>query len=1235
MFNLPPSFSSPRPNGRPGAVYRFLLLLTLVLGFAGRGDATTLPRLVIGPEEIVLVGQVGQSYQFTASWTGTPPPGNPPLVWSSSNPEQVAVSSTGLAKALVPNAFAVISVSTLNDTAHHPGYASFGIGTYRSNLIRLSKLWLKKTTTHPHGLFNRNYHLEYLVTNNFATRSLTTGQVVFFGNRQGIRLTSPAQVVSGGVLLLGEPPAFDEVYQELHISINGAAMNRLGAPELKAAQALAANNPQDDPLCSLGASISLAEDSAFELDLTGGQLQNLTLVIGGAAVAGLEPRQISASVSCEKDWNVLPLGVPVPLAGLTLQIWAHATVSASISVSAPFPELTSPTATLTVPFQAGIVLENGELQNVGEPGEPSFNYELSSVTEGDGKSGITVEAALAGSVGARFSFYPLGLSMYDELAIVHLDMATFELELARQFELPWAAFQTPLSPGYEGPTLEDSATLSFTLISLETGDTINYFLNLLGVDGITLTPPLPFPPLFEKIYSHPQPQIAIASPHVYVDTGGGVPGSTAVVAELPEWTHPILPNPIDRVEVWRHREGDYLATRWATGLRHTYTANTGDLGSWQYRAYAFNDSLGALRDLFPMASPAAHLDVLDSPPPLTIEPARIDLHATLGSSATEVLTFRNPGTQTVVYELASLVTNPQLTVESGTFELLPGATWQHTFTLQCGSSPASYQGWGFALETGGRVDRFPATLDCSLLRFSPPRLQFSMDVGQSQSLEVAVSHPLTHSIDYSVLQGGGLDIDPAAGQIGPNQNQILTVTTHCSAAGTFTRIAHFGIDESNLQQSLEATVTCKEKGGDTWGDPHLSTFDQVGYDFQAKGEFVLARSESTGFEVQVRQQPVASRPVTLNKAVAVRLGDHVVGFYSDPAAGPALVIDGVGTEVAANTTLTLADGSTLERVVGGRRNQYVLRPPSGTSYVRVRRGSDHFNVFVHPDPAIADWQGLLGSPDGNPQNDFRLRNGIQLSSPPSFTELYDCNQLACFAYDDPQGWLIRNTAESLFLYAPGQGPLDFAPAPGESYPPEPVTPANYPPAQVEAAEEICAAAGIHVPALITTCALDILVTGDIELATAAVDVQQGASLPPPDPNAITVDASSEYSPGWAIKTLDGYFGDCNTGEWATAGLPTGWISFTFPQPIELTRMKLWDRACPEQVLAGQVTFSSNGQVDDLPPVDFLELPNDGDSPLELLFEPRVVRRVTVHLLQTHRPSGHPNPGLGEVSFNQP
>src|SRR5262249_13275931 len=47
-------------------------------------------------------------------------------------------------------------------------------------------------------------------------------------------------------------------------------------------------------------------------------------------------------------------------------------------------------------------------------------------------------------------------------------------------------------------------------------------------------------------------------------------------------------------------------------------------------------------------------------------------------------------------------------------------------------------------------------------------------------------------------------------------------------------------------------------GGGSNGDPHLHTFDGLPYEFQAAGEFVLARSTVGGFEVQARQQPITN-----------------------------------------------------------------------------------------------------------------------------------------------------------------------------------------------------------------------------------------------------------------------------------------------------------------------------------------------------------------------------------------
>jgi hypothetical protein len=63
--------------------------------------------------------------------------------------------------------------------------------------------------------------------------------------------------------------------------------------------------------------------------------------------------------------------------------------------------------------------------------------------------------------------------------------------------------------------------------------------------------------------------------------------------------------------------------------------------------------------------------------------------------------------------------------------------------------------------------------------------------------------------------------------------------------------------------------------GDSNGDPHLLTYDNKRYDFQAVGEFLMSGQTSGGYQVQVRQQPAAeSRVVALNTAVAMKVGEE-------------------------------------------------------------------------------------------------------------------------------------------------------------------------------------------------------------------------------------------------------------------------------------------------------------------------------------------------------------------------
>ncbi|HEV7763547.1 MAG TPA: S8 family serine peptidase [Thermoanaerobaculia bacterium] len=87
--------------------------------------------------------------------------------------------------------------------------------------------------------------------------------------------------------------------------------------------------------------------------------------------------------------------------------------------------------------------------------------------------------------------------------------------------------------------------------------------------------------------------------------------------------------------------------------------------------------------------------------------------------------------------------------------------------------------------------------------------------------------------------------------------------------------------------------------------PHITTIDGTRYDFQSAGEFVLLRSDR--LEIQIRQSPIATAAspaadpydglatcVTLNTAVAMRIGSHRVTYQPDPN-GLHLRIDGVLT----------------------------------------------------------------------------------------------------------------------------------------------------------------------------------------------------------------------------------------------------------------------------------------------------------------------------------------------------
>ena len=261
------------------------------------------------------------------------------------------------------------------------------------------------------------------------------------------------------------------------------------------------------------------------------------------------------------------------------------------------------------------------------------------------------------------------------------------------------------------------------------------------------------------------------------------------------------------------------------------------------------------------------------------------------------------------------------------------------------------------------------------------------------------------------------------------------------------------------------------------GDPHLATFDRRRFDLQAVGEFVLARS-GADMEVQARQAPFPdSRTVSVNTALAVRAGQHRLGFT--------LVDDGI--EVRQDgAVVTLADGDTAlpgEIVLSrwesnGGGDGYSVRWPDGSMIDLDPISSYGIRLYAAVSPARAGTMtGLLGDADGDPANDLAPKGGPPLGESPTFEQLHR-------AFGD--SWRIAQP-ESLFDYPAGKDTSSYD---DRSFPDRQVGLADLTPQQRDQATAICRRLGVTDPGLLEDCVLDVAVTGQPAFAINSRDTQR-------------------------------------------------------------------------------------------------------------------------------------------------
>ncbi len=188
------------------------------------------------------------------------------------------------------------------------------------------------------------------------------------------------------------------------------------------------------------------------------------------------------------------------------------------------------------------------------------------------------------------------------------------------------------------------------------------------------------------------------------------------------------------------------------------------------------------------------------------------------------------------------------------------------------------------------------------------------------------------------------------------------------------------------------------------GEPHIRTFDGFDYDFQAAGEFVLVRSTSGDMELQTRQEPLASGHVTVNTAIAVRIGGSVVEVNEYE-----VVVDGRAQPRSDFVGHDPPDGGTV-RASGGTI-RFTWQDGSALSYVGR-------SAVVGLAPLLGgSVEGLLGDFDGDPRDDLIDSSGRSLREDGRLTydEIYT---------DLAAAWLVTDEA-SLFTYPTGANDLDL------------------------------------------------------------------------------------------------------------------------------------------------------------------------------------------------------------------
>jgi von Willebrand factor type D domain len=291
-------------------------------------------------------------------------------------------------------------------------------------------------------------------------------------------------------------------------------------------------------------------------------------------------------------------------------------------------------------------------------------------------------------------------------------------------------------------------------------------------------------------------------------------------------------------------------------------------------------------------------------------------------------------------------------------------------------------------------------------------------------------------------------------------------------------------------------------GAKSYGDPHIVTFDGHRYSFQTVGEFILAKSTDGVFEVETRQSPV-NRSLSLNSAVAMRVGNDRVAFYSkdfpDSDTSTPLRINGKPT-IVQDKSLSLPGGGSIQKQNYGN---YVVQWATGEKVavtIYSRGQFKYMDVFPFVFESQANQMvGLLGNVNGKEDDDLRFRSGDILPSKSTYGNLSQLiqrispirlplGQLEKMYFDQlnkdfGNSWRVT-PKESLFDYKEGQSTKSFT---DKAFPDAYLTLDMLSPDQLQSARSQCVNAGVQAN-LLEGCVFDVGFTGYSEFAARTAQV---------------------------------------------------------------------------------------------------------------------------------------------------